>query len=69
MTLGITVKLGTGALLLYGIPFIIIVGFFSSRILGVHRGWGRSFVAGFMGWTFGVSIAAVIENQSIRTTP
>ena len=68
MTLGITVKLGTGALLLYGNPFIIIVGFFSSRILGVHRGWGRSFVAGFMGWTFGVSIAAVIENQSIRNT-
>jgi hypothetical protein len=30
MTLGIVGKLGTGALLLYGIPFIIIVGFFST---------------------------------------
>ena len=54
MTLGITVKLGTGALLLYGVPFIIVVGWFSSRILGVHRGWGRSLVAGFVGWIFGV---------------
>ena len=35
MTLAITVKLGTGALLLYGIPFIIIVGF--RRVCGFHR--------------------------------
>ena len=47
MTLAVTVELGTGALLLYGIPFIVIVGWFSSRILGVRRGWGRSLVAGF----------------------
>ena len=48
MTFGVVIELGTGALLLYGIPFIIVVGWFSSRILGVHRGWGRSFVAGLL---------------------
>jgi ubiquinone biosynthesis protein len=68
MTYGIVVELDTGALLFYGIPFIIVVGWFSSRLLGVHRGWGRSFVAGFFGWVFGVSIAAFIENESIRNT-
>jgi ubiquinone biosynthesis protein len=68
MTFGIVIELDTGALLLYGIPFIIVVGWFSSRLLGVHRGWGRSFVAGFTGWVFGVSIAAVIQDQSIRNT-
>ena len=68
MTYGIVVELDTGALLFYGIPFIIVVGWFSSRLLGVHRGWGRSFVAGFFGWVFGVSIAAFIENENIRNT-
>ena len=68
MTYGIVVELDTGALLFYGIPFIIVVGWFSSRLLGVHRGWGRSFVAGFFGWVFGVSIAAFIENENIKNT-
>jgi ubiquinone biosynthesis protein len=64
----VTINLGLGALLLYGIPFIIVVGWVSSRLLGVHRGWGRSFVAGFFGWTIGVAVAAVIEDHSVRTT-
>jgi ubiquinone biosynthesis protein len=68
MTYGIVIELDTAALLLYGIPFIIVVGWFSSRLLGVHRGWGRSFVAGFFGWVFGVTIAALIEDQSIKST-
>ena len=68
MTYGIVVELDTGALLLYGIPFIIVVGWFSSRLLGVHRGWGRSFVAGFFGWIFGVTIAAFIEDQNVKNT-
>src|SRR3954453_17776726 len=68
MTYGIVIELDTAALLLYGIPFIIVVGWFSSRLLGVHRGWGRSFVAGFFGWGFGVTIAALIEDQSIKST-
>jgi ubiquinone biosynthesis protein len=68
MTLGVTVEIGTGALLLYGIPFIIIVGWFSSRILGVRRGWGRSLVAGFVGWTVGVVMAAVVQDQDVRST-
>ena len=62
------IELDTGALLLYGIPFIIVVGWFSSRLLGVHRGWGRSFVAGFFGWVFGVAVAALVEDQNIRNT-
>src|SRR4051794_11458679 len=68
MAFGVEIKLGTGALIFYGIPFIIVVGWFSSRILGVHRGWGRSLVAGFIGWTVGVAVAAEIENRNIRTT-
>ena len=68
MTFGIVVEIGTGALFLYGIPFIIVVGWFSSRLLGVHRGWGRSFFAGFTGWIFGVTIAAFLQDQNIRTT-
>jgi ubiquinone biosynthesis protein len=67
MPLGIVVELGMGELL-YGIPFIIIVGWLSSRLLGVHRGWIRAFVAGLIGWTAGIGIAAVIENQNVRTT-
>src|SRR5262245_38380521 len=66
MPIGIVVDLSTGDLILYGIPFIIVIGWVSSRLLGVHRGWGRSFVAGFCGWVFGVGIAAVVDNQDIR---
>ncbi len=68
MALGIVIELDTQALLVYGIPFIIVVGWFSSRILGVHRGWGRSLVAGFLGWIFGVTIAAVVTDQNVRNT-
>ena len=68
MPVAVTVELGLGALLVYGIPFIIVVGWFSSRLLGVHRGWGRSLVAGFFGWVGGVAVAAVIENHDVRTT-
>ncbi len=68
MPVGVTIELGLGSLLVYGIPFIIVVGWFSSRLLGVHRGWGRSLVAGFFGWVGGVAVAAVIENHDVRTT-
>ncbi len=68
MPVGVTVELGWGALLLYGIPFIIVVGWVSSRLLGVHRGWGRSFVAGLFGWSFGVAVAAIVEDTNVRTT-
>ena len=64
----VTVDLPTAALFLYGIPFIIVVGWVSSRLLGVHRGWGRSLVAGLFGWSGGVAIAALIENKSVKTT-
>ena len=64
MPVAVTIELGLGSLLVYGIPFIIVVGWFSSRLLGVHRGWGRSLVAGFFGWVGGVAVAAVIENQT-----
>ncbi len=66
MALGIVINLDLGALLFYGIPFIIVVGWFSSRLLGVHRGWGRSFIAGLTGWVFGIAIAATVEDQNIR---
>lgn len=66
MSLGIVIEIDFWDLLLYGIPFIVVVGFFSSRLLGVHRGWGRSFLAGLVGWVVGVAGAAVIEDQSIK---
>ncbi len=68
MPVGVTVELTLGTLFLYGIPFIIIVGWVSSRLLGVHRGWWRSFVAGFFGWTVGLAVAAVIEDTNVKTT-
>ena len=67
MTFGIVVKIGTGALFLYGIPFILIAGWLSSRLLGVRRGWLRSAFAGLCGWVFGLVIAAIVSNQSVRT--
>ena len=67
MSLALVIELGTAELLLYGIPFIVIVGWFSSRLLGVHRGWGRSFVAGFTGWIVGILGAAIIEDQNIKS--
>src|SRR3954447_8573242 len=68
MPIAVTIELGLGSLLVYGIPFIVIVGWVSSRLLDVHRGWGRSLVAGFFGWVGGVAVAAVIENHDVRTT-
>jgi ubiquinone biosynthesis protein len=66
VTLGVVIEIDTWDLLLYGIPFIVVVGFFSSRLLGVHRGVGRSFVAGLVGWVVGISGAALIEDQTVK---
>jgi ubiquinone biosynthesis protein len=68
MIYGAEVDLGVGGLILYGIPFIILVGWVSSRILGVRRGWWRALVAGFVGWIFGVAIAAVAQDATVKTT-
>jgi ubiquinone biosynthesis protein len=68
MIYGAEVNLSVGGLILYGIPFIILVGWVSSRILGVRRGWGRALVAGFFGWVFGVAIAAVAQDTDVKTT-
>jgi ubiquinone biosynthesis protein len=67
MLFGVTIDVGLGRLLLYGVPFILIVGWVSGRILGVRRGWGRSLVAGLAGWILGISLAAVVQNHDIRT--
>ena len=55
------VEIDLGELLRYGIPFAIIVGWLSGRLLGVHRGWGRAFVAGMIGWLGGVVVGAWIQ--------
>ena len=47
------VYIDTSELLFVGLPFAIVVGWLSGRILGVRRGWVRAFVAGFVGWFFG----------------
>src|SRR6476660_8641472 len=62
------VNLDVWGLLLYGIPFIVIVGWLSSRILGIKRGWGRSIVAGLFGWVGGVAIAAVAQDANVTNT-
>jgi ubiquinone biosynthesis protein len=64
--LAVEVNIGWGELLLYGVPFAVVVGWFSSRILGVRRGWGRSFVAGLTGWFVGVAIAAVVQDTDVQ---
>ena len=51
MPAGVTIELTTGDLLLYGIPFIIVIGWVSSRLLG-----SRSRSAGF--YRIGVSYEA-----------
>ena len=63
----VVVDVGLDRLLLYGIPFILIAGWLSSRLLGVRRGWLRSAFAGLCGWVFGLVIAAIVSNQSVRT--
>jgi len=68
MTVAVVVELSTGALFFYGIPFVIVVGWFSGRILGVHRGWARALVAGIFGWFFGVVIAAAVQDQDVKST-
>ena len=68
MVYAVEVHLDVWGLLLYGVPFIIVAGWFSSRILGIKRGWGRSVFAGLCGWIFGVLIAAVAQNSDVRST-
>ncbi|CAN5659299.1 AarF/UbiB family protein [soil metagenome] len=67
MLVGVIVDIGYGDLILYGVPFAIIVGWFSGRILGVRRGWWRAFLAGLAGWLVGVILSAVLTNDDIRT--
>ncbi|MGH9270099.1 MAG: ABC1 kinase family protein, partial [Ilumatobacteraceae bacterium] len=54
-------------MLFYGVPFIIVVGWFGGRILGVRRGWVRALVSGFIGWLAGLIITAVVLNEDITT--
>ena len=66
MVLAVEVNIGFGELLLYGIPFAIIVGWASGRVLGVRRGRTRAFIAGITGWIVGVLLAAVVRNQDVN---
>ena len=68
MLLGVIVEISGAGFFLYGIPFAIIVGWLSGRMLGVSRGWVRSFVSGFIGWLFGVIIAALVLDRDVRNT-
>ena len=54
MLFAVIVEISGAGFFLYGIPFAIIVGWLSGRILGVRRGWFRAFVSGFIGWLIGV---------------
>ena len=56
------VYIDTGELLFVGLPFAIVVGWLSGRVLGVRRGWVRAFVAGLAGWLFGLVVAATIQD-------
>ena len=39
MLFGVVVELSGAGLILYGVPFAIVVGWLSGRMLGVRRGW------------------------------
>ena len=56
------VYIDTSELLFVGLPFAIVVGWLSGRVLGVRRGWVRAFVAGLVGWFFGLVVAATIQD-------
>ena len=56
------VYIDTSELLFVGLPFAIVVGWLSGRVLGVRRGWVRAFVAGLVGWLFGLIVAATIQD-------
>ena len=62
------VNIDLGELLRFGVPFAIVVGWLSGRLLGVRRGWGRAFVAGLIGWLGGVIVAASIEGTDDLST-
>ena len=49
--------------LLFLLPFVITVGWLTSRLLGVHLGLWRAYVASFVGFLVGI-IAAAILTQS-----
>ena len=68
MLVGVIVEISGAGFFLYGIPFAIIVGWLSGRMLGVRRGWVRAFISGFIGWVVGVIIAALILDRDVRTT-
>ena len=64
---GIFVEVSLWGMLLYGVPFIIVVGWFGGRILGVRRGWLRALFSGFVGWLAGLIITAVVLDEDITT--
>ncbi len=68
MLFGVVVEISGWAFIVYGIPFAIIVGWLSGRMLGVRRGWVRSFFAGLIGWLGGVLIAAFALDEDVRTS-
>ncbi|GGM14839.1 ABC1 kinase family protein [Nakamurella endophytica] len=48
----------------FGIIFLLVVGFLSGRILGVRRGAVRSLVAGVLGSLIGVTVAGVVVEHA-----
>jgi ubiquinone biosynthesis protein len=50
-------------LIFIGIPYAVAVGWLSGRVLGVKRGWVRALTAGFVGWLFGLLVAAQIQDS------
>jgi ubiquinone biosynthesis protein len=49
------------------IPFVLAVGWLTSRLLGVHLGFWRGIIAASIGWLFGAVAAAVLVNESKAT--
>lgn len=62
------VNIDFGELLRFGVPFAIIVGWLSGRLIGVRRGWARAFSAGLIGWLGGVIVAASIQGTDDLST-
>ena len=49
------------------IPFVLAVGWLTSRLLGVHLGFWRGVVAATLGWTVGAVAALVLVDDQSQT--
>lgn len=62
----VNIELDIGALLI--LPLILLIGWFSARMLGVRQTLFRVFVTGFLGWILGVVFAGLSTGPDPTTS-